>query len=72
MEIRVLVQLRKSKIFSSTSFPVNKTFGGVGSAAIIEHSRVRANMVAKEDEKFYPETELSIEKRLKFLVLTFM
>ena len=51
MEIPVLVWSLKSSIWSSTSFPMGKTFWGVLSAAV-EQSRGKASMVAQGDGKF--------------------
>ena len=53
MEIPVFVRPLKSKILSSTSFQMGKTFWGVVSAAV-EQSRRRANMVAQGDGKIGP------------------
>ena len=53
MEIPVLVRSLKSSILSSTSLQMDKTFGGVVSAAV-EQSRRKANKVAWEDRKYGP------------------
>ena len=54
MEIAVLVWSLKSSILSWTSLQMDKTFWGVVSAAVVEKSRRRANMVARGDGKFGP------------------
>ena len=53
METSVLVRSLKSRILSSTSFQMGKTFWGVVSAAG-EQSGRKANMVAQGDGKFSP------------------
>ena len=53
MEIPVLVRSLKSSILSSTSFQMDKTFWGVGSAAVVQ-SRRKDNMVALGVGKFGP------------------
>ena len=51
--ILVLVRSLKSRILSSTSFQMGKTFWGLVSAAV-EQSRRKANMVAQGNGKFGP------------------
>ena len=53
MEMPVLMRSLKSNIISSTSFKMNNTFRGVGSAAV-EQSRRKANMVVQGGGKFGP------------------
>ena len=53
MEIPVLVQQLKTSILSSNSFQLDRTFWGVGSAAV-EQTRHKANIAAQGDEKFGP------------------
>ena len=53
MEIPVLLGTLKSRILSSTSFQMDKTFLGVVSADV-EQSRHKANMVAQGDGEFGP------------------
>ena len=53
MEIPDLVRSLKSSTLSSTSFQMDKTLWGVGSAAV-EQSRRKAHMVAQGDGKFGP------------------
>ena len=53
MEITALVRSLKSRIMSSTSFQMGKTFWGVASAAV-EQSRRKVNMFAQGDGKFGP------------------
>ena len=48
MEIPVLVQSLKSSMLRSTSFQMDKTFWGMGSAAV-EQTRRKAYMVAQGD-----------------------
>ena len=54
MEIPVLVRSLKLSILSSTSFQMGKTNWGGVSAAVVERSRRKANMVAQGDGKFGP------------------
>ena len=56
MEIPAPVRLLKSSILSSTSFQMDNTFWGVGSAAV-EQSRRKDNMVAQGDGNFGPEAD---------------
>ena len=57
VEIPALLRSLKSSILRSTSFPMNKTFWGVASAAF-EQSRHKANMVAQgHGKKFGPEAD---------------
>ena len=53
MEKPVLVLSLMSRILSSTSFQMGKTFWRVVNAAV-EQSRRKANMVAQGDRKFGP------------------
>ena len=53
MEVPVLIQSLKSSILSLTSFQLDKTFQGVGSAAV-EQLRCKANMVAQGEVIFGP------------------
>ena len=52
-EIPVLVRSLKPSILSTTSLQMDKTFWGMGRAAV-EQSRRKANMVARGDGKFGP------------------
>ena len=49
MEMQVLVRSLKSSSLSSTSFQSDNTFWGMVSAAVVEQSRRKANMVAQGD-----------------------
>ena len=53
MEIPVIVRSLKSRLLSSTSFQMGKTFCGVATTAV-EQSRRKANMVARGGGKFGP------------------
>ena len=64
MEIPVIILSLKSSIMRSTSFQMDKTFWGVGSAAV-EQSRSKAIMAAQGDGKFGPEADPSIPPNQK-------
>ena len=53
MEMPVLVQSLKSSILSATSFQMDTTFWGAGSAAV-EQSKCKASMVALGARKLGP------------------
>ena len=64
MEIPVPVRSLTSCKLSPRSFPFDKTFWGVVSAAV-EQSRRKVNLVAQEDEKLGPEADPRIPPNQK-------
>ena len=64
----VLVRSLKSRIVSSASFQLDKTFWGSRGSAAVDLSRRKANMVDQGDGKFGPEADPGIPQNEKIKI----